>query len=133
MTTWSKNCVWSVNTGFSKDRTEWSIENAIENGDIPAEKKPSYEQVVDIKLGEEALKAVGGPTKIKAVRIEKTVTGSCFVIVKVEGTSKSRTRIERSGGETKWPATHSLRSKIARRLARLQQHGGFAVLSRRRV
>ena len=60
-----KNCVWSVNTGFSKDRTDWSVENAIENGDIPAEKKPSYERVVDIKLGEEALKAVGGPTKIK--------------------------------------------------------------------
>ena len=61
----AKNCVWSVNTGFSKDRTEWSIENAIENGDIQAEKKPSYEHVVDIKLGEEALKAAGGPTKIR--------------------------------------------------------------------
>ena len=60
-----KNCVWSVNTGFSKDRTEWSVENAIENGDIPAEKKPSYERIVDIKLGEEALKAVGGSTKIQ--------------------------------------------------------------------
>jgi len=22
-----KNCVWSVNTGFSKERTEWSIQN----------------------------------------------------------------------------------------------------------
>jgi NitT/TauT family transport system substrate-binding protein len=60
-----KNCVWSVNTGFSKDRTDWSVENAIENGDIPAEKKPSYEQIVDVRLGEDALKAVGGPTKIK--------------------------------------------------------------------
>jgi NitT/TauT family transport system substrate-binding protein len=60
-----KNCVWSVNTGFSKERTDWSIDNGIENGDIQAEKKPTYEQVVDIKLGEEALKAAGGPTKIK--------------------------------------------------------------------
>jgi NitT/TauT family transport system substrate-binding protein len=60
-----KNCVWSVNTGFSKDRTEWSVENAIENGDIPAEKKPSYDRIVDIKLGEEALKAAGGSTKIQ--------------------------------------------------------------------
>jgi NitT/TauT family transport system substrate-binding protein len=60
-----KNCVWSVNTGFSKERTEWSIENGIENGDIQAEKKPTYEQVVDIKLGQEALKAAGGPTKVK--------------------------------------------------------------------
>jgi NitT/TauT family transport system substrate-binding protein len=61
-----KNCVWSVNTGFSKDRTEWSIQNGIENGDIQADKKPTYDQVVDVKLGEEALKAAGGPTKIGA-------------------------------------------------------------------
>ena len=61
----AKNCVWSVNTGFSKERTEWSIENGIENGDIQADKKPTYEQVVDVKLGEEALKAAGGPTKIR--------------------------------------------------------------------
>ncbi len=61
----TKNCVWGVNTGFSKERTEWSINNAIENGDIQPEKKPTYEQVVDIKLGEEALAAVGGPTKIR--------------------------------------------------------------------
>ena len=61
----TKNCVWSVNTGFSRDRTEWSIDNAIENGDIQPEKKPTYEQVVDVKLGEEALAAAGGPTKIR--------------------------------------------------------------------
>jgi NitT/TauT family transport system substrate-binding protein len=61
----TKNCVWSVNTGFSKERTEWSIDNGIENGDIQADKKPTYDQVVDIKLGEEALKAAGGPTKIR--------------------------------------------------------------------
>ena len=59
-----KNCVWSVNTGFSRERTEWSIENGIENGDIQADKKPTYEQVVDVKLGEETLKAAGGATKI---------------------------------------------------------------------
>jgi NitT/TauT family transport system substrate-binding protein len=60
-----KNCVWSVNTGFSRDRTEWSIQNGIENGDIQPDKKPTYDQVVDVKLGAEALKAAGGPTKIK--------------------------------------------------------------------
>ena len=60
-----KNCVWSVNTGFSRERTEWSIDNGIENGDIQADKKPTYEQVVDVKLGEEALAAVGGATKIR--------------------------------------------------------------------
>ncbi|TAJ83841.1 ABC transporter substrate-binding protein [bacterium] len=61
----TKNCVWSVNTGFSKERTDWSINNSIENGDIQADKRPAYEQVVDVKLGEEALKAVGGPIKIR--------------------------------------------------------------------
>ncbi|MBI4490455.1 MAG: ABC transporter substrate-binding protein [Deltaproteobacteria bacterium] len=60
-----RNCVWSVNAGFSRDRTEWSINNAIENGDIQADKKPTYEQVVEVKLGEEALAAVGGVTKIR--------------------------------------------------------------------
>ena len=61
-----KNCVWAVNTGFSKERTEWSIQNGIENGDIQADKRPSYEQVVDVKLGDEALKAAGGAKKIGA-------------------------------------------------------------------
>jgi ABC-type nitrate/sulfonate/bicarbonate transport system substrate-binding protein len=61
----TKNCVWSVNTGFSKERTEWSVDNAIENGDIQPDKKPTYEQVVEVKLGEEALKVAGGPTKIR--------------------------------------------------------------------
>lgn len=61
----TKNCVWSVNTGFSRDRTEWSINNGIQNGDIQADKKPSYEQVVDVKLGEEALAAAGGATKVR--------------------------------------------------------------------
>ena len=60
----TKNCVWSVNTGFVRERTDWTIDNAIENGDIQADKKPTYEQLVDVKLGEEALAAVGGPTKI---------------------------------------------------------------------
>jgi NitT/TauT family transport system substrate-binding protein len=60
----TKNCVWSVNTGFNRERVEWSIQNAIENGDIDASKKPSYEQVVDEKLGSEALAAAGGQTTI---------------------------------------------------------------------
>ena len=59
-----KNCVWSVNTGFSKERTEWVIQNGIDNGDIQPDKRPTYDQIVDVKLGEEALKAAGGPTKI---------------------------------------------------------------------
>jgi NitT/TauT family transport system substrate-binding protein len=60
----TKNCVWSVNTGFNPKRTEWSIENSISNGDIEAAKKPSVEQVANIKLAEEAVEAAGGKVTI---------------------------------------------------------------------
>ena len=60
----TKNCVWSVNEGFDKKRSEWSIENSVANGDIEADKKPTFEQVVDIGLAKEAVEAAGGRTKI---------------------------------------------------------------------
>ena len=59
-----KKCIWSVNTGFNRERLEWSIQSDIDNGDIEASRKPSYEQVVDEKLGNDALALVGGPTTI---------------------------------------------------------------------
>ena len=37
----TKHCVWSVNEGFDAKRTQWSIENSIENGDIKPEQKPT--------------------------------------------------------------------------------------------
>src|SRR5262249_6303718 len=57
-------CVWVLNTVFSRERKECSIENALENGDNQADKKNDDEQVVAVKIGEEALKVAGGPTKI---------------------------------------------------------------------
>src|SRR5947208_4074759 len=36
----TKNCVWSVNTGFDAARTAWTIENSVENGDIERNQKP---------------------------------------------------------------------------------------------
>jgi NitT/TauT family transport system substrate-binding protein len=60
----TKNCVWSVNTGFDPKRTQWSIDNSVSNGDIEAAKKPSVEQVANIKLAEEALQAAGGRVTI---------------------------------------------------------------------
>jgi NitT/TauT family transport system substrate-binding protein len=54
------NCVWSVNTGFSPQRTQWSIDNSVSNGDIEAAKKPTVEQVSNAKLAEEAVAAAGG-------------------------------------------------------------------------
>src|SRR5262245_36558972 len=60
----TKNCVWSVNSGFDPERTAWSIENSIENGDVPKDKKPTVEQVANLALAKEAVDAAGGPVTI---------------------------------------------------------------------
>src|SRR6185436_16891532 len=60
----TKNCVWSVNTGFDAKRTQWSIDNSVANGDIEAAKKPSVEQVANMKLAEEAMELAGGRVTI---------------------------------------------------------------------
>lgn len=60
----TKHCVWSVNTGFNEKRTQWSIDNSVANGDIAADKKPTVEQVANIKLAEEAVEAAGGKVTI---------------------------------------------------------------------
>ena len=60
----TKNCVWSVNTGFDPKRTQWSIDNSVENGDIEAGKKPTVEQVANMKLAEEAMELAGGRVTI---------------------------------------------------------------------
>jgi ABC-type nitrate/sulfonate/bicarbonate transport system substrate-binding protein len=60
----TKNCVWSINGGFDPKRTEWSIDNSVENGDIPKDKKPKVEQVANLQLAKEAVDAAGGPVTI---------------------------------------------------------------------
>jgi ABC-type nitrate/sulfonate/bicarbonate transport system substrate-binding protein len=60
----TKNCVWSVNTGFDPKRTQWSIDNSVANGDVEEAKKPTVERVANIKLAEEALKEAGGQITI---------------------------------------------------------------------
>jgi len=45
----AKNCVWSVNGGFDPARTQWSIDNTVENGDVPKDKKPAVEQVANLR------------------------------------------------------------------------------------
>jgi len=60
----TKNCVWSVNTGFDPKRTQWTIDNSVANGDIAADKKPGVEQVANIKLAEEAVQLAGGRVTI---------------------------------------------------------------------
>jgi len=56
--------VWSVNGGFDPARTQWSIDNTVENGDVPKDKKPAVEQVANLALAKEAVDAAGGPTTI---------------------------------------------------------------------
>jgi len=58
----TKNCIWSVNTGYKPERTAWTVDLAVSNGDIPADKKPTYDQIVAQSLGDEALAEAGGPT-----------------------------------------------------------------------
>ena len=60
----TENCVWTVNTGFSERRADWSSENSVRNGDVPADKKPSFEQLADTSISADALAKVGGPIEI---------------------------------------------------------------------
>src|SRR6266508_3025872 len=60
----TKNCVWSVNGGLDPKRTQWSIDNSAENGDIEKDKKPPPEQVANFALAKEAVEAAGGPVTI---------------------------------------------------------------------
>ena len=60
----TKNCVWSINGGLNPKRTQWSIDNSAENGDIDKDKKPSPEQVANFALAKEAVDAAGGPVSI---------------------------------------------------------------------
>jgi ABC-type nitrate/sulfonate/bicarbonate transport system substrate-binding protein len=62
--TLTRNCIWSVNTGFDPARTQWSIDNSAENGDIDAGKKPTVEQVANLALAQEAVETAGGPVTI---------------------------------------------------------------------
>jgi NitT/TauT family transport system substrate-binding protein len=60
----TKNCVWSVNEGLDPKRTQWSIDNSVENGDIKSNAKPTVEQVANIALAREAVEKAGGRVTI---------------------------------------------------------------------
>ena len=60
----TNHCVWSVNNGFDPVRTQWTIDNSAENGDIEKDKKPTVEQVANSALAKEAVEAAGGPVTI---------------------------------------------------------------------
>jgi ABC-type nitrate/sulfonate/bicarbonate transport system substrate-binding protein len=60
----TRNCVWAVNEGFDRKRTEWTIDYDASVGDIDKEHKPTFEQVVNLKLASEAVAAAGGRATI---------------------------------------------------------------------
>jgi NitT/TauT family transport system substrate-binding protein len=60
----TKNCILSVNTGFVRERTEWTHQNNIDIGDIPPEKRLTFDQIADHRLAEEAVASLGGPVTI---------------------------------------------------------------------
>jgi ABC-type nitrate/sulfonate/bicarbonate transport system substrate-binding protein len=60
----TKNCVWSINEGLDPKRTQWSIDNSVENGDIKPQNKPTVEQVANIALAREAVEKAGGRVTI---------------------------------------------------------------------
>ena len=64
----TKNCVLSVNSGFVRARTEWTHQNNIDIGDIPLEKKLTYDQIADHQLADEAVATLGGPITINGCK-----------------------------------------------------------------
>ena len=64
----TRNCVPSVNTGFVRERTEWTHQNNIDIGDIPPEKKLTFDQIADHALADEAVASLGGPVTINGCK-----------------------------------------------------------------
>jgi NitT/TauT family transport system substrate-binding protein len=60
----TKNCIWSVNEGFTPERTQFTTDNDVSNGYIEDAKKPTVDQVVDMKLATQAVEAAGGRVTI---------------------------------------------------------------------
>jgi hypothetical protein len=54
-----KGRVWSVNDGLPERMIAFNVENQARVGNIPADRKPTYEQVVDLGPVTAAIKALG--------------------------------------------------------------------------
>jgi ABC-type nitrate/sulfonate/bicarbonate transport system substrate-binding protein len=60
----TKGCMLSVNEGFVRERTEWTHQNSIDIGDIEADKKLTFEQIVDLSIARDAVEKAGGRVTI---------------------------------------------------------------------
>ena len=65
----TKNCVWSVNEGFDPERIAWTMQNDVDNGDVPADKKLGFDQIVELSLAKEAVEAAGGAKAYGACKL----------------------------------------------------------------
>lgn len=54
-----KGRVWSVNDGMPRKMIQFNLDNLVRIGRLPAEKKPTYEQIVEPGPAEAALKTLG--------------------------------------------------------------------------
>src|SRR6185312_5407284 len=64
----TKNCMWSVNGSFDQSRAMWTQDDDIANGYIDKDKRLPYNQIVDAKPLQDALKLVGGPVTINGCK-----------------------------------------------------------------
>jgi ABC-type nitrate/sulfonate/bicarbonate transport system substrate-binding protein len=60
----TKNCILSVNEGFVRERTEWTHQHNIDNGDLTPDKKLTFEQIADVSIAKDAVAKAGGPQAI---------------------------------------------------------------------
>ena len=53
--------VWNVNDGMPRNMVEYTIEKEIEVGIVRPENKPTYDQIIERSLVDEAVRRNGGP------------------------------------------------------------------------
>jgi ABC-type nitrate/sulfonate/bicarbonate transport system substrate-binding protein len=58
------NCVWGVNQGFDPARTDWTMQNSIDIGDVAEADRLSFEELVDTSIADEAVEQAGGRVEI---------------------------------------------------------------------
>jgi len=61
----TKNCIFAVNTGFVPARTVWTYNHDLADGDLDgAPRKLTFDDIVDTKIGKDAVASLGGPVTI---------------------------------------------------------------------
>ncbi len=53
--------IWAVNDGMPRDMIEYTLDKQVELGMLQANRRPTYDQIVDRSMADEALQRLGGP------------------------------------------------------------------------